>query len=125
MRPRILVVDDEDSILFAFRQSFEAFGYHVDCAREVEEAEALLVTYQYQAVLSDMRLTGMHGAEGLEIIGFVRERCPWTPVILLTAYSSEELEVEARRRGADAFVQKPAPLAEIGRLVTDLAGAPS
>jgi DNA-binding response OmpR family regulator len=122
---RILIVDDEETILFALREYFTNFGYQVDCAREIEEAEALLAFVQYQVVMADLRLTGSHGAEGLEIIGYVRERCPWTRIILLTAYGSPEVEAEALRRGADAFLHKPKPLAEVARILVALAGVPS
>jgi DNA-binding response OmpR family regulator len=125
MANRILLVDDEEPILSALHEYFTALGYAVDCAREMEEAEALLANVQYQAVMADLRLTGSHGAEGLEIIGYVKERCPWTRIIVLTAYGSEEVEAEARRRGADAFLYKPRPLSELAEILATLAGTAS
>lgn len=113
---RILVVDDEEAIRDATREYLSALGYHVDAAQEREEAEALLATGDYSLVIADMRLTGVHGREGLELVGYLRERCPWARVVVLTAYGSPDLEAEARRRGADAFIQKPVPLAELARL---------
>jgi DNA-binding NtrC family response regulator len=121
---RLLIVDDEEPILFALREYFSTLGYEVHCAREVEEAEALLAHVQYQVVMADLRLTKSHGAEGLEIIGAVRERCPWARIILLTAYGTAEVEAEARRRGADAFLYKPKPLSELARVIVSLAGPP-
>jgi len=113
---RILVVDDEEAIRDATREYLSALGYEVDAAQEREEAEALLTTATYSLVIADMRLTGVHGREGLELVGYLRERCPWARVVVLTAYGSPDLEAEARRRGADAFLQKPVPLAELARL---------
>lgn len=115
-RVRILVVDDEEAIRDATREYLSALGYHVDAAQEREEAEALLCTCNYSLVIADMRLTGVHGREGLELVGYLRERCPWARVVVLTAYGSPDLEAEARRRGADAFLQKPVPLSELARL---------
>src|SRR5215510_14458378 len=86
MSERILLVDDEQAILFAMRDYFMAYGYEVDCSREVEEAEALLANIHYDVVIADLRLTGLNGTEGLRILDYVRERCPWTSVIILTAY---------------------------------------
>jgi CheY-like chemotaxis protein len=120
---KILVVDDEEPILFAFREFFGAYGYEVDCARELEEALAMLSSIRYDLIIADLRLTGSHGAEGLEIIEDVRERAPWTRIILLTAYGSPEVEAEAQRRGADAFLQKPTPLPHIAKIVLDLLGS--
>jgi len=122
---RLLLIDDEEPILFALREYFNAYGYDVDCAREMEEAEALLANVPYAAVIADLRLTGSHGAEGLEIIGYVRERCPWTRIIILTAYGSPEVEAEARRRGVDSFLHKPKPLPEVAQIVYALVGSPS
>ena len=118
--PRILVIDDEEVILDAARDYFTASGFVVDCAREREEAEALLATEDYELVISDMRLTGAHGREGLELLGLLRERCPRTRTIILTAYRSPELEGEVLRRGADRFLQKPIPLAEVARAARHL-----
>ena len=117
---RILIVDDEEPILFAMRAYFTRRGYAVDCAREQGEAEALLAGGEYAVVIADLRLTGTHGAEGLEILGLVRERWPRTRTVLLTAYGSADLELEARRRGADAFLHKPKPLADVEKLVAGL-----
>jgi DNA-binding response OmpR family regulator len=125
MPQRLLLIDDEEPILFALREYFTAYGYDVDCAREMEEAEALLANVPYAAVIADLRLTGSHGAEGLEIIGYVRERCPWTRIIILTAYGSREVEAEARRRGVDSFLHKPKPLPEVAQIVYALVGSPS
>lgn len=120
MNRRLLVVDDEENILFAMSRYFLAKGYEVDSAREAEEALALLANAPYGAVIADLRLTGVHGAEGLEVISYVREHCPWTRTILLTAYGSPELEVEARSRGADAVLRKPQSLANVAQVLTGL-----
>lgn len=122
MKPRLLVVDDEEAILSAIREYFQPLGYDVDCARELEEAEALLVHIRYALVIADVRLTGVHGNEGLELIRFIRERSPWTRIIVLTGYGSTEIEMEAIGRGVDAFLQKPQPLAELAAIAANLTG---
>lgn len=122
MRMRILVVDDEEPILFAIRDYFEPLGWQVDCAQELEEAEALLSHIRYTLLIADLRLTGIHSNEGLELIRFVRERSPWTRVIVLTGYGSVEIEGEAVGRGVDAFLQKPQPLAALAEIAARLTG---
>ena len=122
MKPRLLVVDDEEAILSAIREYFKPLGYDVDCARELEEAEALLAHIRYALVIADVRLTGVHGNEGLELIRFIRERSPWTRIIVLTGYGSTEIEMEAIGRGVDAFLQKPQPLAELAAIAANLTG---
>lgn len=119
---RLLVVDDEEPILEAARDYLTAHGYSVDTAREREEAEALIARNRYALMIADMRLTGAHGREGLELIAYLRECSPLARAIVLTAYGSLELEREARRRGADAFLEKPVPLSELASEALRLLG---
>jgi len=110
---RVLVVDDEQAVLDAASDYLTAYGFRVDTAQELEEAEALLSTYAYSLVIADIRLTGMHGREGLELVRFLRQRSPLARMIVMTAHGSPELERDARRRGADAFLEKPLPLSDL------------
>jgi DNA-binding NtrC family response regulator len=125
VRHRLLLVDDEESILFAMREYFATFGYQIDCACELEEAEALVVKHRYDLVVADLRLTGIYGAEGLELVGLIRERSPRTHVILLTAYGSPEIEMEAKRLGVASFLHKPKPLPDVAQIVFGLLGRES
>lgn len=118
----MLVVDDEDYILRALEKYFETQNYKVDCARELEEAQALLTYIDYSIVIADLRLTGINGAEGLDIVRYIRERTSETRIILLTAYGSPEVEQEARRRGVDAFLYKPQPLKKLAEIIAGLLG---
>jgi len=119
--PRILVVDDEEAIRFAVGEYFTTAGYLVDVASELADARALLDRTMYAVVIADLRLSEPAGTEGLEVVSYARERCPATRIIVFTAYGSPAMEREARRRGVDAFLQKPQPLPEIARIVSDLA----
>ena len=122
---RILIVDDEEPILFAMREYFAAHGFSVDCARETAEAESLLAHKDYAVAILDLRLSGTRGAEGLDLVASVRAISPATRIILLTAYGSREIEAEARRLGADAFLHKPKPLAEVAQIASGLMGRAS
>ena len=124
MPHKLLIVDDEESILFAMREYFMSHGYRVDCARGLDDTDALLSSNPYSAIIADLRLSGSRGTEGLEIVDRVRARCPATRVIILTAYGLPGIEREARRRGADVFLHKPIPLPELARIVLELLGAP-
>jgi two-component system, response regulator, stage 0 sporulation protein F len=120
MPQRILIVDDEETILFAMREYFATLGYGVDCARELEEAKVLLAQTSYAVVIVDLRLAGSHGTEGLQLVEDVRQRQPSSRVVLLTAYGSPEIEREARQRGADAFLHKRMSLPEVAQVVAEL-----
>jgi DNA-binding response OmpR family regulator len=117
---RLLLIDDEETILFALDRYFSRNGFQVDCARELEEAEALAVCSGYDLVIADLSLTENGSTEGLEILRHIRQTCPATRFILLTAHATALVEHEALRRGVDAFLHKPRPLAEIARIAAEL-----
>ena len=122
--PRLLVVDDEESICFSMSEYFSLQGYKVDTARELDEAEKLIQTTDYRVVIQDLRLGTTRNPDGLDIIKQVHERNPLTRIIVLTAYGSAEMEDEARRRGADAFLRKPKPLSQVAQVVQGLIESP-
>lgn len=122
--PRLLIVDDEESICFSMSEYFSLHGYKVDTAREMEEAEKLLGATEYKVVIQDLRLNMKHDADGFEMIRLVKEQNPQARIIVLTAYGSPEMEDEARRRGADAFLRKPKPLSQVAQVVQGLIESP-
>jgi DNA-binding response OmpR family regulator len=127
MSPRLLIADDEESILFAMKEYFETLGYEVDCARRVHEAHSLLELHSYAVVICDLRLTPSEPAAGLDLVGAIRERHPGTRTIILTAYGSPRVEELARGLGVDAFLHKTQRLKEVAvvvRWLTDGQGGP-
>jgi len=123
--PRLLVVDDEESICFSMSEYFSLHGYRVDTARELEEAERLIEATDYKVVIQDLRLSENRNPDGLDIIKMIRDHNVQTRIIVLTAYGSTEMEDEARRCGADAFLRKPKPLSQVAQVVQGLLEAPS
>lgn len=123
--PRLLVVDDEASICFSMSEYFSLHGYRVDTASEIEEAERLVEATDYQVIIQDLRLGTTREPDGLKIIKLAHERHPETRIIVLTAYGSAEMEDEARRCGADAFLRKPKPLSQVAQVVQGLIEAPA
>jgi DNA-binding response OmpR family regulator len=110
---RILLVDDEPAVVDAAREYLVAYGFEADTAMEREEAEALLAKREYGLLIADLRLTGIHGREGLELVRYVREHQPLCRIVVLTAHGSADVEREARRIGADQFLEKPLPLSDL------------
>jgi DNA-binding response OmpR family regulator len=113
----MLLVEDERVVLAALKKFFTREGFHVDCARELEEAEA-----HYAIVIADLRLSWSYAVEGLEILRFVRHHSRGTRVIILTAHTAPEIQRSARALGAEAFLAKPTPLPEIAATVHRLMG---
>ena len=118
--PRLLVVDDEESICFSMSEYFSHHGFKVDTARDVEEAEKLVQDTRYTVLIQDLRLGVNKSPDGLELISVVRGASPDTRIVVLTAYGSAEMEDEARERGADAFLRKPKPLSQVAQVVQGL-----
>lgn len=120
----LLVVDDEESICLSMRDYFSQHGFKVDTAREMEEAEGLIKTTDYNVIIQDLRLGIARHPDGIDIIKLVHNRNPDTRIVVLTSYGSPETEAEARRAGADAFLRKPKPLSQVAQVVQGLIESP-
>jgi CheY-like chemotaxis protein len=114
---RLLVADDEDAILFAMKEYFEALGYDVDCAREREEALGLISRNPYALVIADLRMSASRPTEGLEVAAAAKARSPRTRTMILTAFGSPEVEEQARRAGVDAILHKQERLKDVAAVV--------
>ena len=122
--PRILIVDDEESICFSMSEYFEHHGFYVDTARDLDDAEKLIKSTDYKVVIQDLRLGVNKSSDGLQIIKMLHEFQPDARIIVLTAYGSAEMEDEALRCGADAFLRKPKPLSQVAQVVQGLLESP-
>jgi len=107
--PRILAADDQQHILEAIELLLKPQGYKVDLVRSPELARESLINEQYDAVLIDLNYTRdtTSGREGLDLLSEIVCRDSTLPVIVMTAWGNVELAVEAMRRGARDFIQKP------------------
>ncbi len=123
MSKRILVVEDDPTLLFALQEYLEHSGYVVDTAADVGEAYAMLMNVAYHVLITDIRLTPPRSFDGLDVIAFVRDRSMDTRVIVLTGYATQTVEREARRLGVDRFLRKPVPLSQVATAVAQLVPA--
>jgi DNA-binding NtrC family response regulator len=107
--PRVLAVDDQPQILEALALLLEPAGFRVDAVAAPELALQALRSQSYDALLMDLNYTRdtTSGREGLELLRQVLEIDSQLPVIVMTAWASVDLAVEAMRRGARDFVAKP------------------
>lgn len=124
MTLKLLIIDDEETIVFALKRYFQREGYAVDVARELEEAEALLTTFKYEVVLVDLALRNGSGTEGLELVRFARRSNPSSLIVMLTGHASSDVKSEAFCRGIDAFVEKPAELQQLEKILEELIAGP-
>jgi DNA-binding NtrC family response regulator len=110
---RILLVDDEATVRFSLGRFLRLRGYEVDATSQEADALALLMAYRYDVVITDLRLSGSDGIEGLRIIERVRTLAPSARVILLTAYGTPQLLDEARASGVTTILSKPVALQDL------------
>jgi len=104
---RVLVVDDEPSILLSLSHLFSNDEVIVITSSRIEDAEEALEHYSFDLVIADIRLSGIDGIEGLELLSYISRVRPETKVILMTAYGSEVMKESALRRGAYYYYKKP------------------
>jgi DNA-binding NtrC family response regulator len=106
MMKKILIVDDEPSILLSLSYALKAEGVEVIACSEIEQAEEALENTRFDLVIADIRMSGVSGIEGLELLSYIKGRYS-TEVIIMTGYGSDEIEAEAYRRGALHYFCKP------------------
>ena len=117
---KILVVDDEPTILMTLSHLLNNKETTVITSSRIEEAEEALSRYSFDLVIADIRLSGMYGIEGLELLSFIKNMHPETEVIIMTAYGTEEIKVDAYRRGAYYYYEKPIDLSHLVIKVQEL-----
>jgi serine phosphatase RsbU (regulator of sigma subunit) len=101
---RILVVDDDADINRLLRARISARGYRVTGAADGEEALEYLLAESPDIIFLDV---SMPGIDGLEVLDKVRTRRLDTAVVMTTAFGSEQVAIDALRRGADDYLRKP------------------
>ena len=103
-KPRLLVVDDEETQRGMLKSILERAGYHVVTAADGREALDLLEEANFDLVLTDQRMPVL---DGLELLKRVNELPVGLPVVLMTAYGSVSSAVEAMKHGAADYLTKP------------------
>ena len=116
---KILVVDDEQSILLSLSYALRTEGVEVITCSEIEQAEEALESTRFDLVITDIRMSGVNGIEGLELLSYIKGRYR-TEVIIMTGYGTDEIEAEAYRRGAVHYFEKPIDIPELLKKVAEI-----
>lgn len=101
---KILIVEDSTSLRDVLRSFLENKGYQVDAFSTAEQATDAIQRSTYECVLSDFKLPGMNG---LEFLRTTREHNKDVPFVIMTAYGSIDIAVEAMKYGSNDFITKP------------------
>jgi len=127
-QPRILIADDQADVLMALKLLLKGEGFSIEQAMSPVEIIRLLETREFDLVLMDLNYTRdtTSGQEGLDLLTRIAQIDGSLPVVVMTAWGSVELAVEAVRRGARDFITKPwdnARLLTIVKTQVDLGAA--
>ena len=101
---RILIVDDEPALRDSLQRTLEREGHEIRAVADLRSGRREVAAGEFDLLLSDIRLTD---GSGLDLIAEARQAHPTLRIVALTAFGSVELAVEAMRRGADDFLEKP------------------
>jgi two-component system chemotaxis response regulator CheY len=122
MSAKILTVDDSTSMRQMVRAALEVDGYQIQEAQNGEEALAVLDAEPVDLVISDLYMPQM---DGLTLLRSIRERSEYrfTPVLLLTTESGEEMKRRGRASGATGWLVKPFQPEQLRQIVARVLGA--
>ncbi len=101
---RLLVVDDERGIRTALVQVFEYEGHEVKAAEDGHQGLRLAADFNPDVIFLDVKMPGM---DGLDVLAGLREQDPSTPVVMISGHGTIDTAVEATRKGAYDFLEKP------------------
>jgi DNA-binding NtrC family response regulator len=107
--PRILIADDQADVLAALRLLLKGEHYDIQTAASPKGVLTAIDSQELDVVLIDLNYARdtTSGNEGLELLSKLQATAPTVPVVVMTAWGSVDLAVEAMRRGARDFIQKP------------------
>ena len=114
-RPLALIVDDEPDIRELLEITLIRMGIDTQSAETVTQAKEFLAEMDFQLALTDMNLPD---GNGIELVGYIQERYPQTPVAMITAYGSVETAINALKAGAFDFISKPVDLNQLRDIVS-------
>src|SRR5499426_983681 len=112
---KILVVDDEKSILLLLKEALSQWGYQVTCASSATEALELLKNGLFDALISDVRMPDM---SGLDLLREIRKQDESIEVVMMTGYPTIASAVQALKEGAYDYLSKPLILDELRHLMS-------
>jgi two-component system, NtrC family, nitrogen regulation response regulator NtrX len=105
--PKVLIIDDEKAIRQTLRDILSYEKYTTDEAKDGQEGLDLLIKNEYQVVLCDIKMPKM---DGIEVLEKAKEQGIMTPFIMISAHGTIDTAVDATKKGAFDFIQKPPDL---------------
>ena len=119
MTPKILVVDDQNDNLVLISLAVQEMGYHVVTAVNGEDAVSVALLAQPQLILMDIAMPKLDGIEATRIIR-QDEKVGTVPIVMLTAFETDEFRQRAAEAGANGYFTKPIDFDRLGNFIDKL-----
>ncbi len=111
---RILIVDDEEQLVEAFKKKLSREGFSVSVASTARDALALMKKQTFDVCVLDIRLPDM---DGVELLESVKKNEPNLEIIMLTGHASVDTAIQSMKLGAYDYLSKPCKLTELSNVI--------
>jgi DNA-binding response OmpR family regulator len=113
----VLIIEDDEEMRSLLKDFFREEGFETDSVSNGHDAFGILIKRIFDLVVTDVRMPGL---TGLDILPRIKKIQPEVPIIVITAFGTEEVRRKAFERGANAYLEKPIAFQELRRLIHDL-----
>jgi len=116
-KKRILVIEDDEEMRSLLEEFFLEEGFETASVENGSEAFRKLAKEFFDIVITDVRMPGL---TGLDILPGIRKLHPEAPIVVITAFGSEEVQRKAFERGANAYLEKPIHFQKLRTVINDI-----
>jgi len=114
---RIMIIEDDEAMRSLLEDFFEEEGFETDSASNGADALRILSKDPLDLIVTDIRMPGL---TGLDILPRLRRLKPETPIIVMTAFGSEDVRRRSLERGATTYLEKPIHLSQLRTLIHEM-----
>jgi len=114
---RIMIIEDDGEMRSLLKDFLEEEGFETDSASNGVDALGRLSKDHFDLVITDIRMPGL---TGLDLLPRIRRLKPETPIIVMTAYGSDDVRRRAFERGATAYLEKPIHLTKLRTVIREM-----
>ena len=114
---RIMIIEDDEEMRSLMKDFFEEEGFETDSVSNGVDALRKLSKDHFDLVITDIRMPGL---TGLDILPTIRRLKPETPIIVMTAYGSDDVRRRSLERGATIYLEKPIHLSKLRTVIREM-----
>jgi DNA-binding response OmpR family regulator len=114
---RIMIIEDDEEMRSLMKDFFEEEGFETDSVSNGVDALRMLSKDHFDLVITDIRMPGL---TGLDILPRIRSLKPETPIIVMTAYGSDDVRRRSLERGATTYLEKPIHLSKLRTVIREM-----